>query len=129
MGPRLRGPHPRRAKTDRQNAIGPQRARDASAAREGSGAAESADEGGESASWWDEKNRGPGRIPMDEHDQKGAGAEASGSRRAQTKACEADRQQGIEEELGGLAGSLRPGSELRGGAASGDYKQCYCGSD
>src|ERR1700722_9069605 len=98
MGPRLRRPHPRRTKTDRQNAVGPQRARDASAAREGSGAAESADEGGESAGWRDEKNREPGRVPLDEHDQKGAGAEASQPGRAQVDACEAASQEDLEEE-------------------------------
>src|SRR5258708_38232604 len=83
MGPCLRRPYQRGVKADCQDAVGSQRARDASPSREGRGAAESADERGESAGWGDEKNRGPGRIPVGEHDKKGAGAEAPRFRRAQ----------------------------------------------
>src|ERR1700722_20927571 len=99
MGKRLRRPNQRRTQADRQDAVRSQRARDASAPGEGSGGAQGANERGQSAGRLDEKNREPVRIQLDEHDQESAGAEVSGSRRAQTDAGEAGRKQDVEEEI------------------------------
>src|SRR5580704_8500719 len=106
MGQSLCGPDQRRAEADRQNAVGSQRPRDASAPGQGRAAVEGADERGQSAGWRDEENREPVRIQLDEYDQKGAGAEISRIQRRQDDARQKCEKENREEQIARSAPGL-----------------------
>src|ERR1700691_6642760 len=101
MGPRVRGPDQGRAQANRQDPVGLQRARDASASGQGRRRAQGADEGGQSAGWRDEKNREPVRIRLDEHNKKSAGKKVPRFRRRQTGARQAGGKENLEEVADG----------------------------
>src|ERR1700691_717281 len=99
MGSRVRGPNQGRAEADRQDPVGPQRARDASASGQARGGAQAEEEGGKSGGWRNEKIREPVRIQLDEHDQESAGKEVPRFRRRQTGAGQAGRKENVEEQI------------------------------